>query len=585
MAYKLLCEDKNYNEWSVVDSLNLEKIIDHTTTADDLADCGHYKKFNNFNPVSEKLLNGDLFNMNDDSIVHVTYSVIKNLKKIPGVMILEKNKTFGKIKTKFLYRCISDDKRIPEFLVPYLDKSPSFSKQKINKFVLFKFREWKDKHPIAELVNTIGTVNHLPNFYEYQLYCKSLYASIQDFTKKTLLALKTQSEEQYIIDICRKHKIEDRQDWTVFTIDPVKSKDFDDALSIKTIETPEKTQTIISIYIANVSLWMDALDLWDSFSERIATIYLPDHKRPMLPSVLSDCLCSLIEQQQRFAFTLDIMIEDSKIHHIEFKNTLIKVSKNFRYEEPALKEFPQYKQLFKMSTALRENYKSIYKVRDSHELVGFLMVMMNHYSAIELTKMKSGIYRSVKLTTEVRIPMDLPDNVFRFIQGWNSSGGKYVAYKDIEKHELMDLDSYVHITSPIRRLVDLLNILQLQHNKDMVLFTEKSEKFYNKWMNQMDYINTTMRAIRKVQSDCSLLALCSENKEFLDKTYSGYVFDKISRANGFNQMFVYLPEINMTSRFTTVEELPEYSRITFKLFLFQDEHNIKKKIRIMKVDE
>ena len=40
------------------------------------------------------------------------------------------------------------------------------------------------KHPVATLVNNLGDVTELDNFYEYQLYCKSLYASIQNITKK-----------------------------------------------------------------------------------------------------------------------------------------------------------------------------------------------------------------------------------------------------------------------------------------------------------------------------------------------------------------------------------------------------------------
>ena len=42
---------------------------------------------------------------------------------------------------------------------------------------------------------------------------------------------------------------------------------------------------------------MDRLSvLWRSFTKRVSTIYLPDKKRPMLPTILSDCLCSLQEK-------------------------------------------------------------------------------------------------------------------------------------------------------------------------------------------------------------------------------------------------------------------------------------------------
>ena len=140
------------------------------------------------------------------------------------------------------------------------------------------------------------------------------------------------------------------------------------------------------------------------------------------------------------------------------------------------------------------------------------------------------------------------------------------------------------IFSPIRRLVDLLNILQLQHDIQLVPFTEKSKPFFSSWIERIEYINTTMRSIRKVQCNCSILSVCMENPETLDKIYSGYVFDVVEREDKFFQMMVYLPEINMTTRYISAEKLDEYSERNFKLCMFKDEHNIKRKIRLAKVD-
>ena len=159
--------------------------------------------------------------------------LLPTMKYIPGVLKLQGNHTYGKIKDKYYYRCCPDDKRFPEFLVAYKMNSIGFSKTLTDLFVLFTYKEWNDKHPVGTLCNTIGTVDVLHNFYEYQLYCKSLYASIQNFKKATMKALKDRSETEYIVDILEKNNIQDRQDWRVFSIDPPKSKDFDDAFSIK----------------------------------------------------------------------------------------------------------------------------------------------------------------------------------------------------------------------------------------------------------------------------------------------------------------------------------------------------------------
>ena len=114
-------------------------------------------------------------------------------------------------------------------------------------------------------------------------------------------------------------------------------------------------------------------------------------------------------------------------------------------------------------------------------------------------------------------------------------------------------------------------------------FTEKSRAFYNSWTSKIQYINTTMRSIRRVQCDCSLLDLCVNKPEFMEKVYLGYMFDGIIRTDGLYQVFVYIPEINMTTRYISREKLENYKSANFKLYLFKDEHNIKKKIRLMMI--
>ena len=63
-------------------------------------------------------------------------------------------------------------------------------------YVTFEFLEWKDKHPIGRLTNSLGSVDELSSFYEYQLYCKSLNASIQNFTRDAAKALKEKTENE-----------------------------------------------------------------------------------------------------------------------------------------------------------------------------------------------------------------------------------------------------------------------------------------------------------------------------------------------------------------------------------------------------
>ena len=197
---------------------------------------------------------------------------------------------------------------------------------------------------------------------------------------------------------------------------------------------------------------------------------------------------------------------------------------------------------------------------------------------------KSGILRSTIINKKVEIPENLPEEISKFILSWNSSCGQYIDGSIINeknvRHELLDMDAYIHITSPIRRLVDLLNIIKFQQITNLIKLSENSNEFYNKWINNLEYINTTMRSIKKVQNDCSLLDLCANNIHIMEKEYTGYIFDKIYRNDNLYQYIVFLPELKLSSRITLRENYENYEIKKFKLFLFHNEEKFKKKIRI-----
>ena len=581
--YKIHIDNRNYGSWTVFNSNTLEPIT-----------------LDGFDPTQHKLFTNDIFTYNKGKL-EIIHSSMRVTEHIPAVLIISDNKTYGrenkltesktrgKTNGRLMYKCIPDDTRIPIFLVPYEIKQMGFSKVFNNIYVTIHYKEWTDKHPHANISQSIGPVDILDNFYEYQLYCKSLNTSIQKFNKSASKAIKSKAElhDSFITSVCKQHpQIEDRTEWKTFTVDPATSLDFDDGFSIRKLEN---NQTLLSIYIANVTIWMDSLNLWSSFSQRISTIYLPDRKRPMLPTILSDCLCSLQQKSRRFSFVIDILLDkDINIISIKYSNCLIKVFKNFAYEERLLLEDTDYNFLLETTRLMSRKYKYINNVRNSHDVVCYLMIFMNYHSAQELLKSNNGIFRSTIIKKQMSLPSELPDDVNQFIKIWNSACGQYVDLNIIPdedkvkltKHELLEMDAYVHITSPIRRLVDLLNIIKFQQNHGLISLSDDANEFYNKWIQQLDYINVTMRSIRKVQNDCNLLDLCYNKPETLDKTYEGFCFDKLVRNDGLYQFIVFLPELRIASRITVRENLENYDKRQYKLFLFSDEEKFKKKIRL-----
>jgi len=551
--YKLHVSDRNYTSCKIYKTKTLETVD------------------SSISPYKHKLFDQDIFDIVDDCAV-IVHSSTQGAKHISGVLVLEGNKTYGKKGKRFIYRCIPDDRRLPEFLIPYANKIV-FQKKVYNKYVIFQFLNWKGKHPTGMLVQILGDVTELGNFYEYQLYCKSLYASIQTFTKDTMRVLREKSTAYFVEQMSQ--NMQDRTNRCIFSIDPKASKDFDDAFGFH----DDETNFYVGIYISNVALWLDVMGLWKSFSKRIATIYLPDRKRPMLPTILSDLLCSLQEHETRFAFTLDLTInkKTGEISEYNFCNTKIRLHKNFSYDN--VEGFELYNKIFECVKQMNKTNRYVTNLRDSHDVVAYLMIVMNYISAKELRKFNTGIFRSMALNRAYAPPTNLPENIGRFLKTWNSMGGSYEPFSELKGHDMLELEAYVHITSPIRRLVDLLNMIELQ-SKLCLYKSTASSKFYDEWTTSVafEYINKTMRAIRRVQNDCSLLHMCETNMK--RREFKGFMFDRIKRNDGLFQYMVYLPELKMVNRVTMHEELENMSFGIFKLYVFMDEHRLKHKIRL-----
>lgn len=557
--YKVVIGDRNYGSYDFINQTTMKA---ETLPVD---------------PIQKKLFHNDIIEY-DGEVFHVRLSSLRKSKHISGVAVMTDNVTYGKDKNKRYLRVLPDDSRLPSFLVPMAIKKMEFNKKPVNEYVIFRFENWEGKHPVGSILNRIGSVDTLSNFYEYQLYCKSLNSSISSFMKRAVDSYKTKTDDEYTDSILDHYGscIEDRRSYNVFSIDPPGSTDYDDAISIQ--QNGDITE--LSVYISNVTIWIEALGLWNSFSERVATIYLPDRKRPMLPTILSDCLCSLQEGQNRFAIVLDLQIDNGKIVQAEYHNCLISVNKNHRYETPELLREKDYDKIKSILCEISPQYNYMGKIRNSHDVVAYAMILFNWWTGDVMRKYENGIHRSFVLNPNVEVPENLPDDVQLFVKIWNSSAGQYLPYGSDMQHQTLNVDAYVHMSSPIRRLVDLLNMIQHQKNLGMISLSQECLDFYDHWYERLDYINTTMRAIRKVQSDCALLARCTSEPELLLETYTGYVYDKIDRNDNMYQYIVYLPHFKLNTRVALREDIPNYTALNFKLFMFMEQANFKHKIRL-----
>jgi ribonuclease R len=124
----------------------------------------------------------------------------------------------------------------------------------------------------------------------------------------------------------------DMRETTTFTIDPVDAKDFDDAISLKKLDNDGYE---IGIHIADVSHFVTPGTALDREAKsRGTSIYLVDRTIPMLPEILSNDLCSLNANEDKYAFSsIFIMDKNGNVKDRWFGRTLIESDKRFSYEE------------------------------------------------------------------------------------------------------------------------------------------------------------------------------------------------------------------------------------------------------------
>ncbi len=117
-----------------------------------------------------------------------------------------------------------------------------------------------------------------------------------------------------------------------FTIDPVRARDFDDALSF---EPASGGGMELGVHIADVSHFVRPGSLLDTEAARRGnSVYLPDSVLPMLPEQLSNGICSLRPDEDRLAFSVFMILDDEgAVRGTRFGKSVIRSQARLTYEQ------------------------------------------------------------------------------------------------------------------------------------------------------------------------------------------------------------------------------------------------------------
>lgn len=260
----------------------------------------------------------------------VLIKIVHHKGKAEGVV----GKIVKRARTQFIGTLQLNDRFA--FLVPDNDRITVdlyIPKNKLNgaengQKVIGEISDWPSdsKNPFGKIVEVLGDAGNNDVVMHSILF---EYDLPYDFP------VEVEAEAEKINFELDKEEIKNRRDMRnilTFTIDPHDAKDFDDALSFKVLPNGNYE---IGIHIADVSHYVQPGSILDEEAyNRATSVYLVDRVVPMLPEKLSNGVCSLRPNEEKFTFSAVFeMDENGKIKKEWFGRTVIYSDRRFTYEE------------------------------------------------------------------------------------------------------------------------------------------------------------------------------------------------------------------------------------------------------------
>jgi ribonuclease R len=225
---------------------------------------------------------------------------------------------------KFAFFVPDTDKPMPDIFIPLQYLNGAKNRDRVSA----KLVKWDkdDKKPVGEVTAIMSPED------ENDAAMKELLAQAGFPLFFPQDVLEAAAELPVVLDEAEIAKRRDCRDIKTFTIDPVDAKDFDDALSIRKLPSGLYE---IGVHIADVSYYvLPDTDLDAEAYKRATSVYLPDRVNPMLPEKISNELCSLRPNEDKFTFSAIFqMNEDAEVKQYWLGRTVIHSDKRYAYED------------------------------------------------------------------------------------------------------------------------------------------------------------------------------------------------------------------------------------------------------------
>jgi ribonuclease R len=228
------------------------------------------------------------------------------------------------LSTNFAFFIPDTDKPMPDLFIPLNKLKGAKNKDR----VIARLVQWEkgDKKPVGEIVSVMKPED------ENDASMKGILAEAGFPLSFDAEILQQASALPVVLDVTEIKRRKDCRNILTFTIDPVDAKDFDDAISIQKLKNDIYE---IGVHIADVSYYVQpdtALD--EEGYKRATSVYLPDRVNPMLPEKISNELCSLRPNEDKFTFSAIFQMNaKGEIKQHWLGKTVIHSDHRFTYED------------------------------------------------------------------------------------------------------------------------------------------------------------------------------------------------------------------------------------------------------------
>jgi exoribonuclease R len=374
-----------------------------------------------------KFFDGDIIENNK-----LYYSEIRN-KILVGYLNTNDTTTYGKVGSrgniKKLYLVKPFSYNLPNFIVAYKENA----KIKGKVIIRFKFLNWNSKLPRGAIEgDIIGNLNddnlEKTLLYHYQIYPKKY--KINPMINPNENKIKRKSITKY----------------KTISIDPSSNcQDIDDCISYMTKDDFE----FIGIHIAQPTYWLDKNDIKNVLKSKFSTLYKLNQQDNLWGEEITK-LSSLNPGEKKPAYSIFFKIYNGKIVKTYDFPSWIKNNHAFNYESKH--------KIIDTILSRTKNFED-FEGEDTHDLISYWMIKANQYIGNKIKN--SGLpFRVNKLTPNWTLNLDSKINSIFKLK--NSTSAYYSI--DETHHGSLDLNNYMHFTSPIRRIIDSIIHYYLTYN-------------------------------------------------------------------------------------------------------------------------